>query len=64
MSGLRNYTKVLKDVRMNQPVYLIRYGQRVFTIVDMNELNRLKAIFQLLPFALFRNLFNNTAKST
>lgn len=48
ISDLRNYTEVLKEVRTNQPVYLTRNGRGVYAIVDMEELDRLKATVQLL----------------
>lgn len=48
ISDLRNYTEVLKEVRMNQPVYLTRNGRGAYAIVDINELDCLKATVQLL----------------
>ena len=48
ISDLRNYTEVLKEVRVNQPVYLTRNGRGAYAIVDMEELDRLKATLQLL----------------
>ena len=48
ISDLRNYTEVLKEVRENQPVYLTRNGRGAYAIVDIDELDRLKAAVQLL----------------
>lgn len=48
ISDLRNYTEVLREVRENQPVYLTRNGRGAYAIVDMNELDRLKATIKLL----------------
>lgn len=48
ISDLRNYTEVLKEVRTNQPVYLTRNGRGAYAIVDVDELDRLKATIQLL----------------
>ena len=48
ISDLRNYTEVLKEVRVNHPVYLTRNGRGAYAIVDANELDRLKATVQLL----------------
>lgn len=48
ISDLRNYTEVLKEVRTNQPVYLTRNGKGAYAIVDINELDRLKAAVRLL----------------
>lgn len=47
ISDLRNYTEVLKEVRTNQPVYLTRNGRGAYAIVDIEELDRLKAALQL-----------------
>lgn len=47
-ADLRNYTEVLKEVRENQPVYLTRNGRGAYAIVDIEELDRLKATLQLL----------------
>lgn len=43
ISDLRNYTEVLKEVRENQPVYLTRNGRGAYAIVNIEELDRLKA---------------------
>ena len=48
ISDLRNYTEVLKEVKVDQPVYLTRNGKGVYAIVDINELDRLKASIKLL----------------
>ena len=48
ISDLRNYTEVLKEVRVNQPVYLTRNGRGAYAIIDMDELDRLKATVKLL----------------
>ena len=48
ISDLRNYTEVLKEVRNNQPVYLTRNGKGAYAIVDIDELDRLKASIRLL----------------
>ena len=48
ISDLRNYTEVLKEVKVNQPVYLTRNGRGAYAIVDMDELDRLKATVRLL----------------
>ncbi|MCH5250718.1 MAG: type II toxin-antitoxin system Phd/YefM family antitoxin, partial [Lachnospiraceae bacterium] len=48
ISDLRNYTEVLKEVKADQPVYLTRNGKGVYAIVDINELDRLKASIKLL----------------
>lgn len=48
ISDLRNYTEVLKEVRTNQPVYLTRNGRGAYAIVEVDELDRLKAAVKLL----------------
>lgn len=48
ISDLRNYTEVLKEVRENQPVYLTRNGRGAYAIVEVGELDRLKAMIKLL----------------
>lgn len=48
ISDLRNYTEVLKEVQINRPVYLTRDGRGAYAIVDMNELDKMKATIQLL----------------
>ena len=48
ISDLRNYTEVLKEVTVDQPVYLTRNGKGAYAIVDINELNRLNATIKLL----------------
>ena len=48
ISDLRNYTEVLKEVSTNQPVYLTRNGRGAYAIVEVDELDRLKATIKLL----------------
>ena len=44
VSDLRNYTEVLKEVSVGSPVYLTKNGRGEFAIVDMKELDELKAV--------------------
>jgi prevent-host-death family protein len=48
ISDLRNYTELLSEVRENNPVYLTRNGRGEFAIVNINELEKLKATIRLL----------------
>ncbi len=48
ISDLRNYTEVLKEVKVNRPVYLTRNGRGAYAIVDMEELDRLRETVGLL----------------
>ncbi len=47
VSDLRNYTEVLKEVTMGNPVYLTKNGRGEFAIVKMQELDELKAVKNL-----------------
>ena len=51
ISDLRNYTDVLKEVDERQRVYLTRNGHGVYTIMSMEEVDRLdkaRALLQLM----------------
>lgn len=48
ISDLRNYTEVLKEVGVNQPVYLTRNGRGEYAIVKIDEFDRLRATVALL----------------
>lgn len=48
ISDLRNYTEVLKEVSMNNPVYLTRNGRDEYAIVRSADLDKLHAIVKLL----------------
>ena len=48
ISDLRNYTEVLKEVKKNQPVYLTQNGRGAYAIVEVDELDRLKATITAL----------------
>ena len=45
---LRYYIEVRKEVSTNQPVYLIRNGRGAYAIVEVDELERLKAAIKLM----------------
>lgn len=48
ISDLRNYTEVLKEVSMNNPVYLTRNGRDEYAIVRSTDLDKLHATVKLL----------------
>lgn len=48
ISDLRNYTEVLNEVKENSPVYLTRNGRGEYVIINLNELDKLKATIKLL----------------
>ena len=50
ISDLRNYTEVLKEVSTNQPVYLTRNGRGAYAIVEVDELDRLKATIKPVSY--------------
>lgn len=48
ISDLRNYTEVLRDVEVGQPVFLTKNGRGKFAIIDINEYESLKAGLKLM----------------
>lgn len=48
VSDLRNYTEVLKDISVGEPVFLTKNGRGRYAIVDMEEYKKTKAIIKLM----------------
>lgn len=48
ISDLRNYTEVLKEVTVDNPVYLTKNGRGEFAIVKIAELDKLRASVKLM----------------
>lgn len=48
ISDLRNYTDVLREVGVNNPVYLTRNGRGEYAIVKIEDLDRLRATVALM----------------
>ncbi|GFZ30141.1 prevent-host-death protein [Clostridium zeae] len=48
VSDLRNYTEVLKEVAVNNPVYLTKNGRGEFAIVKLEEYDKLRAAVRLM----------------
>lgn len=48
VSDLRNYSEVLKDVAMNEPVFLTRNGRAKYVILAIEEYDRTRSTLQLL----------------
>nr|WP_320027113.1 type II toxin-antitoxin system prevent-host-death family antitoxin [uncultured Acetobacterium sp.] len=48
ISDLRNYTEVLRDVAVGEPVFLTKNGRGKFAIIDINEYESLKASLKLM----------------
>ncbi len=44
VSDLRNYKSVLEQVKYGSPVYLTKNGRGDYAIVDIHELDELKAL--------------------
>lgn len=47
LSNLRNYTEVLREVTVGNPVYLTKNGRGEFAIIKIEELDRLQAYVKL-----------------
>lgn len=48
ISDLRNYNEVLRDIAIDEPVFLTKNGRGKFAIVDINEYEKLKALQKLM----------------
>ncbi|MFT8872576.1 MAG: type II toxin-antitoxin system prevent-host-death family antitoxin [Sporolactobacillus sp.] len=48
VSDLRNYSEVLRDIAVGEPVYLTKNGRGRYAIVDIDEYEKLKASLKLL----------------
>lgn len=48
VSDLKNYQEVLKEVAVGSPVYLVKNGRCEYVIIEMEELEELKAAVKLL----------------
>lgn len=48
ISDLRNYTEVLRDVAVGEPVFLTKNGRGKFAIIDITEYESLKASLKLM----------------
>lgn len=48
VSELRNYNKVLDEVKPNQPVFLTRNGRGEFALIDLKQYDYLQASIELL----------------
>lgn len=45
---LRNYTKVLRDIKVGEPVFLTKNGRSRYAIVDIDEYEKTKAVIKLM----------------
>lgn len=48
VSDLRNYTEVLRDIAVGEPVFLTKNGRGRYAIVDMEEYEKTSAILKLM----------------
>ncbi len=48
VSDLRNYTDVLRDIAVGEPVFLTKNGRGRYVIVDMEEYEKQRAALKLL----------------
>lgn len=48
VSDLRNYTEVLQDIAVGEPVFLTKNGRGRYAIVDIEEYEKTKAILKLM----------------
>ncbi len=48
ISDLRNYTDVLKDISVDEPVFLTKNGRGRYAIIDIEEYEKTRAILKLM----------------
>ena len=48
VSDLRNYTDVLKDIAVGEPVFLTKNGHGRYAIIDMKEYEKTRATLKLM----------------
>ena len=48
VSDLRNYNEVLRDISVNDPVFLTKNGRGRYAIIDINEYEKLTAVKKLM----------------
>lgn len=48
VSDLRNYTEVLRDIAVGEPVFLTKNGRGRYVIIDMDEYEKQRAALKLL----------------
>lgn len=48
VSDLRNYTDVLRDIAVGEPVFLTKNGRGRYVIVDLEEYERTQATIRLM----------------
>lgn len=48
VSDLRNYTDVLKDIKVGEPVFLTKNGRGRYVIIDIEEYEKMRATLKLM----------------
>ena len=48
VSDLRNYTEVLREIAVGEPVFLTKNGRGKYVIIDIDEFEKTKATLRLL----------------
>lgn len=48
VSDLRNYTEVLRDIAVGEPVFLTKNGRGRYAIVDIEEYEKMQAVIKLM----------------
>lgn len=48
VSDLRNYTEVLKDIAVGEPVFLTKNGRGRYAIIEMEEYEKIQAALKLM----------------
>ena len=48
VSDLRNYTEVLRDIAVGEPVFLTKNGKGRYVIVDIEEYEKTKSVLKLM----------------
>ncbi len=48
VSDLRNYTDVLKDIAVGEPVFLTKNGRGRYALIDMEEYEKMRATLKLM----------------
>jgi prevent-host-death family protein len=48
VSDLRNYTEVLRDINIGEPVFLTKNGRGRYVIVDMGDYEKTQATIKLM----------------
>ncbi len=48
VSDLRNYTEVLRDIEVGEPVFLTKNGRGRYVIVDIQEYEKSQSILKLM----------------